>query len=146
MAVTGTMLIDGLGTTITFAASATVKFSELTLQPPGFTGTGPINNTGLRNTRVRTQRAKKLVSVSSSKGTAKYDPLVLEDIYALQGVNNAITIKHPDNSTTVAWGWLEEFTPGENQEGELPTADILIEWSNENASGVETKPVTAAGA
>lgn len=144
MAVTGTMLKDGVGTIVSFAASANVKFSELSLQPPGFVGGGPINNTGLRNVRVRTQNPKKLVSVSASKGTAKYDPLALEDIYALQGVNNAITITHPDGATTVAWGWLEEFVPGENAEGELPVADLLIEWSNENDSGVETKPVTTA--
>lgn len=144
MGVTGTMLIDGLGTTIHFAAAASVKFSEVTLQPPGLTGGGAINTTGLRNVRVRTQQPKKLVSVSSSKGTAKYDPLALEDAYALQGVNNLITITHPDGTTTVGWGWLEDITPGENEEGSEPMIDFLIEWSNENASGVETKPVTTA--
>jgi hypothetical protein len=144
MSVTGTMLIDGAGTTIDFAASATVKMSELSLQPPGLTGGGAINTTGLRNVRVRTQQPKKLVSVSSSKGTAKYDPLFLEDIYALQGVNNEITITHADGATTVGWGWLEDATPNENSEGEEPILDFLIEWSNENASGVETRPVTTA--
>lgn len=144
MAVTGTMLIDGAGTKVDFDASANVKFSELSLQPPGFTGGGAINTTGLRNVRVRTQQPKKLVSVSSSKGTVKYDPLFLEDAYALQGVNGEITITHADGATTVGWGWLEDFTPNENEEGNEPIADILIEWSNENASGVETKPVTTA--
>src|SRR6187399_1130391 len=104
MTVAGTMLVDGLGTIVEFAASPTVKFSELTLQPPGYTGTGAINTTGLRNLRVRTGAPKKLVSVSSSKGTAKYDPLLLEDIYALQGVNNLITFTHPDGAQTKAWG------------------------------------------
>jgi hypothetical protein len=144
MGVTGKMLVDGLGTTIDFAEAASVKFSEVTLQPPGLTGGGAINTTGLRNVRVRTQQPKKLVSVSSSKGTVKYDPLALEDAYALQGVNQEITVTHPDGSTTVAWGWLEDFVPSENEEGNEPTADIVIEWSNENASGVETKPVTTA--
>lgn len=143
---TGTFLKDGHSTVVSFTTPANVKFSELTVQPPGYTLGGGIPTTGMRNTRVRTQAPKKLVSVGASKITAKYNPVALEDCYALLGVNQLITITHPDNSTTAAWGWLEEFVPGENEEGNLPIADLLIEWSNENASGVETKPVSAVGA
>jgi hypothetical protein len=139
----GPFLKDGVGTTVSFAAAVNIRLSEVTFQPPGMTGDGPINTTGLRNTAVRTQAPKVLSTISQSRGTAKYDPELLEDAYALRGVNNLITVTHPGGKTTTAWGWLEEITPQENSEGEQPMVDFVIEWSNENASGVETKPVTA---
>ncbi len=144
--VSGPFLKDGTGTTISFSVSqiGVVRFSELALQPPGFQAGGGINTTGTRNVRVRTQQSKKLLTVASSKGTVKYSPLALTDAYTLIGKNGLITVTHPDGATTAAWGWLDEFVPNENSDGELPVADIVIEWSNENDTGVETPPITTA--
>jgi len=135
-----TFLVDGNGTTVDFGSNPNLWLHEVTLQPPGTSGGGKINTTGMRNTAVRTARPKKLADVTPSKGTGKYNPKFLEDYYAMRRTNQQITITHPDGSKTIGWGWLEEVIPSENSDGEQPMVDFVIEWSNENSSGVETRP------
>jgi hypothetical protein len=36
-------------------------------------------------------------------------------------VNQEIVLEWPDGETLTVWGWLEEFTPGANTDGDVPT-------------------------
>ena len=93
------------------------------------------------NSTWRTRNPKALITLANAKMTVAYDPACYPEIVALTNVNNLITVTFPDGSTLAFWGWLDSFTPGENTEGEQPTAEIEIVPSNQNASGVETAPV-----
>jgi hypothetical protein len=135
---------DGFSTTIDFAAAPNVKFKEVGVTPPGIDGGGPVNTTTMRNTEWRTQNPKHLKTLTPMTGTFEYDPAVYDDIVAMCNVNQQITVHFPDGSTLLFWGWLDKFTPGENKEGERPTASVTIECSNQNASQDETAPVYSA--
>ena len=139
-------LTDGYQTLISFASDPTVLFYEKTVTPPGFDAGGEIDQTIMANTALRTSMPKALLSVSNSSLTVAYDPACYDEVKALAGVNNLITVTFPDGSTLVYWGWLNTFTPSELQEGEQPTAEMEIITSNLNDSDVETGPVYAAAA
>ena len=134
-------LDDGYQTLLSFATDPTVLFYEKSVTPPGVDGGGETDTTTMLNTTWRTRNPKALVTLSNASMTVAYDPACYPEIIALVNINNLITVTFPDGDTLAFWGWLNTFTPGENQEGEQPTAEIEIIPSNQNASQVETAPV-----
>ena len=139
---------DGFSTTIDFTDLPTVTFYEKTVTPPGMDGGGPNDTTTMLNTAWRTKAPKKLKSLTTMTLTAAYDPAVYTDIVGANGINNnqEITVNFPDGSTLVFWGWIDKFTPNEIVEGEQPTAEVIIECSNQDAAGAEIAPVYTAPA
>lgn len=135
---------DGFATLIEFAEDSDVQMWEKEVTPPGVSGGGENDTSTMRNTTWRTRAPKGLITLSEASFSAAYDPAVYDEIIAMVNVNQEITITFPDNSTLVFWGWIDEFTPGANVEGEQPTADITIIPSNQNAAGAEIAPVYAA--
>ena len=135
---------DGYQTLISFSEAPSVKFYEKGVQPPGIDGGGPVDTTTMRNSVWRTMNPKHLKSLTEGKITVAYDPAVYDDIVAMCNVNQLITIAFPDGSTLAFWGYLNSFAPGELQEGEQPTADVSIQPTNQDDSGVETAPVYTA--
>lgn len=135
---------DGFSTTISFADNPTVLFYEKTVTPPGLQGGGANDTTTMRNTTWRTMAPKKLKTMSEASSKVSYDPAVYSDVLTMIQNNQLITINFPDGSTLEFYGWLDEFTPDEVQEGSQPTATIKIIPSNQNDSGVETAPVYTA--
>ena len=132
---------DGFSTLITFAEDSDVQMWEKTVTPPGISAGGAIEKTTMHNSAYRTQAPKSLKTLTDAGAVVAYDPAVFTEILAMIGVNQAITITWPDSSTLLFYGWIDEFTPGENAEGQQPTATLKIIPSNENGSGVETAPV-----
>lgn len=137
-------LDDGHSTTIAFSADSSVNFWEKEVTPPGWSGGGANDTTTMRNSTLRTMSPKQLKTLSEASFTAAYDPVVYDEIKAMINVNQQITITFPDSSTLLFWGWIDEFTPNANVEGEQPTAEITIIPSNQNASGAETAPTYTA--
>lgn len=135
---------DGFSTTISFSADSDVQLWEKEVTPPGVSGGGPIETSTMLNTAWRTMWPKALKSLTESSLVAAYDPAVYDEIVAMVGVNQLITITFPDDSTLAFWGWLDEFTPNANVEGEQPTAQVTIQPSNQNSSKVEVAPVYTA--
>lgn len=136
-------LDDGFSTKISFAADPTILMYEKTVTPPGVSGGGPNDTTTMRNTAWRTMKPKKLKTLTAAAFTAAYDPATYDEVVNnLVNVNTLITLTFSDNSTLAFYGWLNEFTPNEIQEGEQPTAGVSIEVSNEDNSTppVETAP------
>lgn len=134
---------DGFKTLISFSADTDVQFEEKEVTPPGVTAGGPIDTTTMRNTAWRTMFPKSLRSLTEASLTVAYDPALYDEIVAMVNDNQLITITFPAGETLSFWGWLDEFTPNASVEGEQPTAEITIQPSNQNDSGVEVAPVLA---
>ncbi len=135
---------DGHPTIITFADDADVQMWQKEVTPPGIDGGGENDTTTMENTVWRTKAPKTLMSLTEASFTAAYDPAVIDEIIAMLNDNQLITVTYPDGSTVVFWGWINEFTPNRNVEGEQPTAEVTIIPSNQNDSLVETAPVYTA--
>lgn len=144
-----TIQTDGFSTTIEFSASAsgillTTLMKEKEVTPPGVDAGGENDTTSMRNTDFRTKQPKSLKTLMNSSLVVFYDPAILDEILATVGVNQSIVITFPDISTWTFWGWLNEFVPNAQVEGEPPTANITIIPSNQNNSGEEVPPAYSA--
>jgi hypothetical protein len=136
------ILEDGFKSLITFAADTTVLFKEKRVTPPAIVAGGKIDTTTMHNTAIRTGAPKQLYTLNPGQMVVAYDPATLPEILALVGVNTLVTYTFPDGSKWAAYGWLDEFSPGELVEGTQPEATIKIEFGCVNPSGnVETAPV-----
>jgi len=131
---------DGFATLISFADDSDVQMWEKEVTPPGVDGGGENDTSTMHNTTWRTRSPKGLITLSNASFTAAYDPAVYDEIISMVNDNQLITITFPDESTVAFWGWINEFTPNANVEGEQPTAEVTIIPSNQNDSGVETAP------
>lgn len=141
---TGTPLTDGFPTYVSFSAATGAGFWEKTITPPGLAAGGPNDTTTMRTTRWRTRQPKKLVTADNMTGDAAYDPAVYNDLIAMIGVVQVVTVWFPDGSTVDFHAWLDEFKPNANKEGEQPTAAFTIIPSNQTATGLEVAPAYTA--
>lgn len=136
-------LDDGFAAIISFSSNGAVKLYEKEVTPPGLDAGGPNDTTTMRNTRFRTMSPKRLVTATEMNAKCAYDPDVVNQLYAMLGVNQQITVTWPDATTLTIWGWLDKFKPGALKEGEQPTAEVTVHPSNHDNSGVEVAPVQA---
>jgi len=134
-------LDDGFSTTISLSNIPTIKLFEKDVTPPGMTAGGAIDTTTMRNLAWRTMAPRKLKTLTPVSATVAYATEALETIFAQIGIIQLVTITFPDESTLAFWGWLEEFTPGTNTEGEQPTANMVVQTGNRNADGEEVAPL-----
>ncbi len=136
-----TIMTDGYKTTIAFGTTgALTTMDEREVTPPAIAGGGAIDTTSMANTAWRTRFPKQLKTLTEASVTIVYDPAVYTSFTGAINVNQEITITFPDTSTLVFWGWIDEFSPGANAEGEQPTADLTIICSNMNGSNAEIAP------
>jgi hypothetical protein len=142
---TGNILPDGFAAKVTFADFPLVELWVKEPTPPGYEMGGPNPQTTMENVKYRTQKPKKLITVTGSSITVAYDPAILTRLTTtgggLLGKNQLITVLYGDNSKHNFWGWMEAFRPNALQEGVQATAVCQLEASNINAAGVETGPV-----
>lgn len=136
----GFKLKDGYPARILFSANATVSIWEKTIKPAGLSAGGGIDTTTMLNSRWRTTAPKSLVTATEITIRAAYDPKVQDDMTAMLGVNQLLTWEYADGSTVAVWGFLDEFTPTDLTEGEMPLADIKFVPTNTNGSDAETAP------
>jgi len=132
---------DGFATIITFANIPSVRIFEKEVTPPGIQAGGAVDTTTMRNTTWRTQSPKRLKTLTPVTTTVAYATEAYSQIFAVVGVLQEITVTFPDHSTIKFWGWIDEFTPASNTEGEQPTASMTIQPSNHDLDGVESAPV-----
>ena len=129
---------DMQGTIIGFSLNATLTIEEVETNPFGFDGDGPINVTTHRNNTLRTQAPKKLKGLTNGGARVMYAHADLAKIWAMMQENQLATITYPDGSTDAVWGFIDKFEPDGAVVGDRPTANIVFEPSNRNASKVET--------
>ena len=133
-------LDDGFATFITFENLPGVKLFEKEVNPPGISANGPIDTTTMRNTEWRTMAPKVLKTMPQIQATVAYATDAIPLLYDQIGINQPIVVTMPDQSTIAFWGWIEEFVPGANVEGEQPTATLTIQPSLRNDAGEEVAP------
>lgn len=132
---------DGYATFYEFAESSSVLFRERSVTPPGIDGGDEIDTTTMRNLKWRTRQPRQLLSLTESSVTVSYDPEIYSDILDMINVNQLVTITFPDGSQLAFWGFVKNFTPGENTEGEFPTATITVVPTNQDNDALEVDPV-----
>ncbi len=133
-------LDDGFATFITFENLPAIKLFEKEVNPPGMSANGPIDTTTMRNTDWRTMAPKVLLTMPQITATVAYATDAIPLLYGQVGINQPIIVTMPDGSTIHFWGWIEEFVPGANVEGEQPTATLTIQPSLRNDDGDEVAP------
>ena len=147
---------DGYQTTIDFSSFNTDSSDALILTlmeekevtPPGIAGGGANDASTMRNTTWRTMSPKSLRTLTPATFTIAWDVALYDEMVAMINVNQLITITFPDTSTLAFWGWLDDFSPGANVEGEQPTATLTIIPSNQDGddNDAEYSPVYTAPA
>ena len=131
---------DGYRTTIDFSsdemssdALIITYMEEKEVTPPGVSGGGANDASTMRNDTWRTMSPKSLRTLTPITIVVAYDPALYDEMVAMINDNQLITVTFPDTSKLAFWGWIDEFTPGSNVEGEQPTATITIIPSNQDA-------------
>lgn len=133
---------DGYQTLITIENLPSVKIYEKEVTPAGLSGGGPIDTTTMRNSAYRTAAPKSLISLTPMNLTVAYASDAYEDIMAQINVNQEIVLTWPDGATLTFYGYIDAFTPGNNVEGEQPTAAMtLVPTLTNPTTGAETAPV-----
>ncbi|MFA5056493.1 MAG: hypothetical protein WC485_00130 [Opitutaceae bacterium] len=138
----GTMLEDGYQTLVAFAADPSIELWEKTVQPPGIDGGSPIDTTTMINATWRSKAARRLLEMTDSQMSCGYDPAVYDSILALVNVETSITLRFPDDSYIVFYGFLQKFEPDSTEEGKMPEAKVTITVTNADPiTGDEEPPV-----
>jgi hypothetical protein len=135
---------DGFSTTMYFSnapSGVTLYFEEIDVTPPGVDMGGPNDTTTMRNSTWRTRQPKKLKTLTPMTATCKYDPRIYSQILDMIGVITDVVVTFPDGETEQFKGWIDKFIPNALVEGEMGTAVVTVEPSNQSAAGVEVAPV-----
>jgi hypothetical protein len=122
-------------TRITLVTSA-ISFEEQSVTPPGINGGDGIDNTH-HGLSIRRKSPRSTKEVTPSSATVLYNPSQRSVINAAINLLQPISIDYQDGDQDTFYGWLKEFSPGANTEGEQPTAEIVIEAAGTNAAGAE---------
>jgi len=138
----GRRLLDGYSTKITFARDPDVSLWEVSVKPPGIDGGDPIDTNTMHNVSWRTMAARALKTLTESTFTAAYDPDCYNQLLQLVNVYDTLTVRFPDGSTLAFYGFLRQFDPNDNTEGEMPTATVTFQPTNyDYTNAVEAAPV-----
>lgn len=138
---TAPYLFDGFPTLVSFSG---VTLFEKSVEPPGFTGGGPIDVTTMRSEVVRISAPKSLLTIMASSVKSAYDPAVIVDIFDAMLTNGIVDFVWPTGDAYDFYGWAEEFKPEALEEGKLPLADVKFEPSNLNGITITPPVMTLA--
>lgn len=131
---------DGYQTKIAFTSASLssaeegLQFEIKELSPPGVSGGGSIDLTSMVNTTWRTFAAKSLKTLMPMSLVIAYDPELYDGMIAMCNDNQEIVITFPDSSFLTFWGYVDEFVPNAQVEGEQPTANVTIIPTNVDAN------------
>lgn len=139
----GVYLKDGFSTKVAFNRLPAALFWEIEVQPPGVEGGDPIQTSTMHNTLWRTMQARSLRTLTPFAVVCAYDPKFHDQAVAtLINDDGSITTRHSDGSTLDFFGFLQNFIPQSNKEGEMPTANLQIVPTNyDSVNRVEAGPV-----
>lgn len=134
-------LIDGFKTLISFAGAPSILLREKSVTPLGLDGGDKIDITTMRNTLVRTYSPQHLIDTTDMSFVASYDPAVLTELLAMINVNDLIGVTHSDGHGWDFFGALRSAIPNENNIGEQPTLNCVINPTNVDLVDNESVPL-----
>lgn len=137
---------EGFHAHITMANNASIAFFEKDVQPVGFEGGEPIDQTTQFNVTVRTAFPRVLYSLDPIVCNVAYSPNALGQIMSVINQNTVITVTFQDGGTICFYGWLRSFKPGPLAEGQQPMAVATFHPSNLDGNFAEQVPVETAPA
>lgn len=123
---------DGYQMKIVFTSSSltsaeeALQFEIKELTPPGVSGGGAIDITTMSNTTWRTSYPKSLKSLMPLSMVIAYDTELYDGMIAMCNDNQLIKLIFPDDSELEFWGFVDEFIPNAQIEGDQPTANVTI--------------------
>lgn len=140
------LLKDGFKTLITIGG-ITAVFEEIEVTPPALDAGGTIDQTTMRNSRLRTALGKSLYTLGNVSVKVAYDSKAYAQVIPILGSNRFITVTFPDNSTLTFYAVVNSFTPDALVEGTRPEATLELVPSNLTTANppVETAPVFTTG-
>lgn len=123
---------DGYQTKIIFtsaslsSAEEALQFEIKELTPPGVSGGGGIDITTMSNETWRTMAAKALKTLTPLSMVIAYDTELYDGMIDMCNDNQEIFVDFPDDSRLTFWGFVDEFLPNAQVEGEQPTANVTV--------------------
>jgi hypothetical protein len=140
----GKLLPDGFAALITFDDFPDVELFVKEPTPPGYEGGGGNPQSTFHNVKFRTQRPKKLITVTGGSVRVAYDPAIVTRLLTTNGglllKNQFCHVQYADLSKHNWWGWVEAFRPDSLKEGVQPEATVQLEVSNLDNNGAEVGP------
>lgn len=140
------ILRDGYRTLATITGSA-ISWEIISATLPALQGGGAIDQTTMANNNWRTAWGKTLKTFGTITLRVAYDMAVYTQIRDIIGVNKHIVLTAPDGAQLTFYGFVDNFTPEENREGERPEATVEIIPTNLSTAAppVLTGPVLTTG-
>lgn len=126
---------DGFPTTIAFSADNTLLplvVQEKSITPFGITGRGGIQIDTMRSVALISRVPKKLKDLHACTMTVVYATSAKARIFAIVNTVQLALITYPDASFETVYGWIDDFKPNAQKEGEQPTAELTFIASNNN--------------
>lgn len=146
----GRRLEDGKGptkATLAFASDPNVNLWEIEVGVPGFDNGDAIDTTTQWNSTWRTFAARVLFTLTEFTVVGAYDPSLLTEILALKGVEMAMTLHFPDDSTYDFFAFIRVMEFDALVEGTMPRATLTIQPTNTDpTTGGEESPVLTSSA
>jgi len=121
---------DGYRSLVTFAVDPDILLWEVGSTPPGFDGGDPIDTTNMFTGTWRVMRSRSLITLTPASLRVNYAVLVYPQIQAICNVETTVTFHFPSGNYVAFYGYLRQFEPSENQEGEDPEATATIQPTN----------------
>lgn len=142
----GIQLEDGYQALIGFGLDTDIALWIVEVSPPGLEGGEPIDQTNMHNVDWRTKIARSLIDTEEMSLVVHYDPVAYNQCKAIlnkwRTANSVVTIQFPDGSTLDFWGYMRSFKPQNLQEGQKPTANVVLVPTNwDPVNNVEAGPV-----
>lgn len=138
---TNTRIDDGFSTTLKFALNPTVKLWEVEVTLPSIMGRGAINTNNMRRKKVVGKAPKKLKEYGDSSIPCLYAESTWKAMDNMVQKNQLMTFTMPFGGELDIWGWVDEFAPEGNKEGDVCKATIKLIYSCEDNDGNEVLPV-----
>lgn len=136
----GRQLGDGAPVYVTFASNPNISLWENSTKPPGFTMDDRKDTTTSYNEDCRTFSPGRLKTYKDVVSTCGYDPDDMDEIYALGGVRDTITVTLPTSTKIAFYGWLDDADFNDHSEDGDPEVTLTIGLGNQDWLTCEEEP------
>ena len=139
-------LNEGYQTLMAFEKAPAASLWEQSIEPPGPDTGEKIPTTTMFNQRWRTFWPPALIEMTDGSCKGGYSPHAYQDLLAILGINQSVTVHFPNGDTLSFFGFLKEFKPAALEEHKFPEAAFTIVCTNQDpADGSEAAPLFVPG-
>lgn len=117
---------------ITFESNPDLSIWEKGVTPGGATMDDRKDNSSFQNTKWRTRSPGRLATPEDITVNAGYDPDDLDEIIALLGRRDTITLTFATGTTYAFYGWLDAYSFNEHNETDDPMITLTIAQAHQD--------------